>query len=332
MQADIIQLYGQTNYTLPMNTMIQWSNGIGFNREEEYSAQDKGKLEQDMNAIREHFTQEMNKSYFSASPYIPAAIKPYLNVNPILNYLINMIANFLKTNRLMQEPQKWAIFTAGAPGAGKTVLLESLRNQSFFRYVYSDPDAVFLKEQMKKSYQAELQERLQGDGVNEKEVRQELYNKWRPASNFLAHYWLATFVKEKLSFYFGTTSSSPQMANTYQYFKEKGYKIEVINVYAPDDVRWASVQLRDKEFVQTTEGDIRQKGVAVHRVNDTFHKFADKIQFYYRDKPDGAAVHAATWIRDKGLTIHNQEKYSAVLALHKEKAPDVQWPFDPQGQ
>ena len=67
-----------------------------------------------------------------------------------------------------------AVITAGAPGAGKTTLMESLLQEGC---AYVDPDAVCLKS-MTRTYQQELREK----GEDDKDVRREIYNKWRPAS------------------------------------------------------------------------------------------------------------------------------------------------------
>jgi hypothetical protein len=54
----------------------------------------------------------------------------------------------------------------------------------------------------------------------------------------------------------------------------------LIHVSAPDDVRWGSIQERDKTFVQTTEQDIKEKWLLLpQRINDTFLKYADRLSF-----------------------------------------------------
>src|SRR5205085_8823258 len=94
----------------------------------------------------------------------------------------------------------------------------------------------------------------------QKTIRQELYNKWRPGSNAATHLILAHLIRQQYAFYFGTTASSPSTGKFLEFLKSKGYTIKLLHLTAPDDVRWASVQERDKIFVQTTEEDIRDKG------------------------------------------------------------------------
>lgn len=65
---------------------------------------------------------------------------------------------------------------------------------------------------------------------------------------------------------------------------------------ASDAVRWGSIIARDKQFVQTTEADIRDKGkMFPQRIRDTYLKYADEIEFYYRDAVDQNAILAGKW-------------------------------------
>lgn len=328
MSFDISEIYNRSCYPVPAQVVTEWSVGKGFGRTEEYSEGEKANLERDITAIQ-----------------ASALFKPKV------------------------EDDKQVILTAGAPGAGKTTLLESIIAKEDIKAPYVDPDAVFLKHNMKNSYQADIDSSLtslhslvrfvkeytpgpisslvnvvinavRSTGVfnlipskltfiDEKSIRKAAYDTWRPASNFLTHIHIADYVAKGSSFIFGTTSSSEQMASTFEYFKDKGYDIRLIHVSAPDEVRVASIKLRDKEFVQTTDEDIREKGNLVpERINDTYMRYADAIEFHYRDKAEGDAVHAATWIYLQGLTIHNKEAYQAVIELNKAKSSETEWPAE----
>ena len=107
---------------------------------------------------------------------------------------------------------------------------------------------------------------------------------------------------------------------------------------ASDEVRWGSIQERDKTFVQTTEEDIRKKGLMVpERINDTFLKYADEIEFYYRGEVSQDAVLAARWLKNENastslgtLKVVNSEAYEGVKAVHNTaietlKKPELQW-------
>jgi hypothetical protein len=232
---------------------------------------------------------------------------------------------------LSENPEKegLAIMTAGAPGTGKTTLLKQHRNVKIKQgkvIAYICPDDVCLQKMMR-TYQKEIKEKLRYPPLNEKELkdrRQEGYNKWRPGSNGATHLILAHLIRQQFAFYFGTTSSSPTTGKFLEFLKSKDYTIQLLHLTAPDDVRWASIQERDKTFVQTTEQDIREKGKLVpQRINDTYLKFADKIEFYYRRAVNEDAELAAIWIRNQEsssklgtLTIHDRKRYDGIKDIH----------------
>ena len=211
---------------------------------------------------------------------------------------------------------------------------------------YICPDDVCLKS-MSLTYGVELAGRLEDLSkttfasaeeaqIAEKNLRQELYNKWRPGSNAATHVILGNLIREKYDIFFGTTASSPFTVNFFQFFKEQGYKIRVLHISAPDDVRWGSIQERDKTFVQTTEQDIVEKGDLVpQRIQDTYLKLADEIAFFYRAGVKENAVLVATWIRGAEsekpvLTIHDSKRYGEIKKIHNAvcdrlKRSDILW-------
>lgn len=245
---------------------------------------------------------------------------------------------------MSQKPGKIgvAVITAGSPGAGKTFVMRqhlenTLKEGNHFAYI--DPDDVCLK-QMERTWGEELQQELatipkSKDSLQaEKEARKKCYDKWRPGSNAAAHIILTNLIKEKRDFYFGSTSSHPLTANSFKFYTEQGYHLHLLHVTAPDDVRWKSIGERDKDFVQTTEEDVREKALLVpQRITDTFLKYADQIDFFYRTEFKGDAKLAATWIRGKEmnrLTIHNREAYDAMVKTHdlicqKLGREDIRW-------
>jgi hypothetical protein len=199
-------------------------------------------------------------------------------------------------------------------------------------FAYIDPDDVCLKTQ-KRTYLADI---AKSDGS--KEQWQASYNKWRPGSNAATHLILGTLIREKQAFYFGTTSSGPATNKFFEFLKKQGYQIRVLHITAPDDVRWESVKERDKTFVQTTEQDIKDKGLLItQRINDTFLAFADRIEFYYRGAVKEDAVLAATWERNSDpqgapgtLKIISPAHYQQIKTIHNTtaevlKRPDLSW-------
>lgn len=235
--------------------------------------------------------------------------------------------NEIYQNILMEEPLKenLAIMTAGAPGAGKTLKLRQDREANLLKgkkIAYICPDDVCLKSQTR-TYKAEI-----ANSDNSKETRQAAYNKWRPGSNAATHLILGNLIKEKYAFYFGTTSTGNATHIFLKFLKDQGYKIRLLHITAPDDIRWESIKERDKTFVQTTETDVREKGnLLPQRINDTFLKYADEIEFYYRDGIKKDAILAATWIRNENtsqslgnLQIFSQELYENIKNIHNSMA------------
>lgn len=231
--------------------------------------------------------------------------------------------------------QNLAIITAGAPGAGKTVKLRQdleLNASKGKNYAYICPDDICLKNQTR-TYVSEL-----ANSDESMAARQNAYNKWRPGSNAATHLILGNLIREKCAFYFGSTSSGPATGKFFEFLKIQGYTIRLIHVSAPDDVRWGSIQERDKTFVQTTEQDVKEKGLLLpQRINDTFLKYADEIEFYYRDEVKQDAILAAKWLRNEDsskilgtLQIIESSQYEKIKTIHNEAVkaltrPDLYW-------
>jgi hypothetical protein len=263
---------------------------------------------------------------------------------------INEIFQSIMSIHPVQE--KLAVITAGAPGAGKTTKLrQDLEAHSApdHRFAYVCPDDVCLRGQ-RRTYGADLEQ-----SNKSLEARQAAYNKWRPGSNAAAHCILANLIREGFAFYFGCTSSGDGTPGFYAFIKSQGYKIRVIHVMAPDQVRWHSVHLSDMSFFHSTEQDVREKGqYIVRRIADTFLTYADQIDFYYRECVEEEAQIAATWIRnasgsesrelscggsDKNcqelalgtLQIASLSRYERLKAIHNKVAiedlqrPDLLW-------
>jgi predicted ABC-type ATPase len=233
------------------------------------------------------------------------------------------------------EKERLAVMTAGAPGAGKTIKMrQDLSEKSLLgrNFAYICPDDVCLKNQ-NRTYLADI---ARGDASNE--VRQNAYNKWRPGSNAATHLILGNLIREKYAFYFGTTSSGPFTYKFFEFLKKQGYQIRLIHVTAPDEVRWESIKERDKSFVQTTKHDVIEKGLLLpQRINDTFLKYADEIEFYYRNGVNEDAKLAAKWVRNPdpsealgSMHIVSFSRYEQIKAVHNAvtevlKRPDLHW-------
>lgn len=224
-----------------------------------------------------------------------------------------------------------AVISAGSPGSGKTTVMQRHLTDAARqgkRFAYVDPDDVCLKGQTR-TYLADI-----GKGPNTLQTRRDAYTKWRPASNAANHILLGNLIRDGVGFHFGTTSSSPMTYKFFEFLKEHGYRICILHVSAPDDVRWGSIVERDKTFVQTTEEDTREKGLLVpQRIHDTFMKYADEIEFYYREAVDAEAVLGARWIKEGDtstlnghLLIYNEQAYQGVKTIHNQVVDRLQRP------
>lgn len=233
----------------------------------------------------------------------------------------NLLADIREIYRhiLAKNPvkEKRAVITAGAPGAGKTVKLRQDLEAHRGRFAYVCPDDVCLQN-MRRTYGTEAS-----------------YTKWRPGSNGAAHLIVGNLIREGYGLYFGSTSTSPNTCNFFAFLKAQGYKIRLIHVTAPDAVRWASIQERDKTFVQTMEQDVREKGLLLpQRIRDTYLKFADEIEFYYREAVNQDAVLVACWRSETdALQVHDKEKYENLKAVHNQAVkvlsrPELLWKFN----
>ncbi len=294
----IYDINGGYAYSLPKTILESYISGKAFDNKEAYSAEESEKLKTDITDI----------------------------------YHTILAAHPMK--------ESLAVMTAGAPGVGKTMQLrKELASQTLAgrSYAYICPDDVCLKAQTL-THMADLTKvDHEIDEQLKLAARQAAYNKWRPASNAATHLILANLIREKFAFYFGTTSSGPATKFFLDFLRQQGYRIKLIHISAPDDVRWESIKERDKTFVQTTEQDVKEKGLLIpQRIND-FLTYADEIDFYYRGGVSQEAALAATWKRKtepaevKGsLQIINAAHYQKIKDIHNASVavlqkPDLYW-------
>jgi adenylate kinase family enzyme len=216
-----------------------------------------------------------------------------------------------------------AIITAGAPGAGKTTLIQQVIKKNKLKgihYSYICSSDVCLKNQTR-TYKNEL------ENSNKSLVsRQNIFNKWNTGSKAATHLILGNLIRKNVSFYFGTTSTSPMSRKFFQFLKKNGYKIQLIYVATPTETRWESVHERNKTFAQTTAKDVTKRGELLpQRLNDTFLSYADEITFYYRNKVHDHANLAALWTRNPTdstklgtLQIFSPYRYNKIKNIHNE--------------
>ncbi|MCH9632503.1 MAG: hypothetical protein S4CHLAM6_08390 [Chlamydiae bacterium] len=226
----------------------------------------------------------------------------------------NIHGDYDKTCKNYSGKTPIAYMTAGAPGAGKTTLVLEMIKQGYIAkgIPYVDPDDALKK--MHSTYSQSISKDL---GPEPRTANQEAhcrwastkakqlseaYKMWQAGSNAIVHTYLPTAVKLKKSHIFGTTATSETAGPYLDLLKQNGFQTHMIYVSAPDAVRWESIKLRDKNCVQTTEEDIRVKGIKLPLQTQTYFTHADVIDFYWRSKVQSAPQHVATWLREPKRT------------------------------
>jgi len=280
-------------YFLPKNTVASFLDGAAFDSEISYTEEEKALLQADIEDI------------------------------------------YAKINLQGLTPRREAVMTAGAPGAGKSTLMKQdlAKNSKTNNFAYIDPDDVCLKS-MKHTYLKDLKDSLNSiheqNFFSEEEatftelsIKQVLYNHWRPGSNAANHLILANLIRQGLSFYFGTTSTSSTVSDFFKLLKEQSYHIRLLHITASDNTRWQSVLKENRGFLHTTAEDIFEKGKLFPQRLQTYFAWADTIEFYYRSEADQNAILAAIWTKDS-FTVINQIAYEEIQNIHNESCHQLQ--------
>jgi predicted ABC-type ATPase len=223
-----------------------------------------------------------------------------------------------------------AIMTAGASGAGKTTLLKQKldKHKSWQNdYVYLCCDETCLKNQIR-TYQKDLQ-----NCDRSLSSQQNIFNKWRPSSHAILHLILGNLIREKKSFYLGSTCTESYTEQLFQFLKKNGYQIQILYVATPDSIRWQSIQERNKTFVHgfsSTEEGTKEHALHLAQQVHTFPVYADEITFYYRKSLQGSVNLAARWTNQHSLQIFSPDDYTEIKKIHNSviktlKRPDLNW-------
>lgn len=224
-----------------------------------------------------------------------------------------------------------AVITAGAPGVGKATLLhEEMQLSSLCGHSIAFVSTEYCLNKLT-GYNHDIDQDPTHAG------RVKALNKWQSAAYVAAQLILAHLIKENYGFYFGSSSAHPETTAFFEYLKKQGYKIRVIHLVAADEVREASIREKNQFMVATTqlENAVEASDI-LHRVHDTFMKFADTIEFYHRELGRNAVL-AAKWMRNephavkKGtLEIIDTHHYACIrnihnTAVHALRFNDLEW-------
>ncbi len=228
-----------------------------------------------------------------------------------------------------------AIITAGASGAGKTTLIEQeLNKNKSQKNIYISASDICLKNQTR-TYQKDLKNSDQS-----LTSRQNIYKKWEPAATAAKHLILSHLIQNKKSFYLGSTCIEPITGNFFEFLKKEGYQIKLLYVTASDEIRWTSIQNRNKTFAHTscrTQQCVKKQTIILAKQIHSFLTYADEICFYYRKEAHEKANLVAIWTKNKAdseilgtLQIFSSQEYTEVKRIHNTaiktlNRPDLDW-------
>ncbi len=179
--------------------------------------------------------------------------------------------------------EKHFVLSAGAPGAGKSRLLEDLiRQEAHLRnMVFCDPDERALK--LMQMYKDDIIRF--GGGLNGLTLS---YTKWRWASNYISGTIMNKANDNHYNILYGTTGTSPFISKIYDNAHNEGYKTTTIIVSAPDDVRIESTRKRFEVEQNRYIDDAREKGQLFYERISTIFDKTDNFRLYWRDGVDKA--------------------------------------------
>ena len=177
------------------------------------------------------------------------------------------------------------IAKAGAPGAGKSTILEKeLEENPLYLQenpVYIDPDQRGLK-LMINTYWQDLTLAKVSNATPYEEYLKAAYVKWRAASNYIADTLLNEAFSKSYSIAHGTTSTGQFIEQLYCALKQSSYKIHLNICDASLKNRLAAVHHRThvQNFYQTTPEDFEQKAQLWIQKMPLYLKYADCVTLW----------------------------------------------------
>ncbi len=213
------------------------------------------------------------------------------------------------------------IITAGPPGAGKTMLVaEHLSQDNSQKVIYLSSSDLCLKNQQR-TYQLDMQNSDQS-----LEMRRHVFCKWKPGAVAAKHIILGHLIHDRKSLYLGATCIEPFTKDLLHFLKQQKYQIKILYVAASDQIRWSSIQERNKTFAHSnshTEQNVIKKGIDFAQQLPILLLYADEIFFYHREKVRESAKLVALWTKrispsDNLDTLHIflSNEYRMVKLLH----------------
>jgi predicted ABC-type ATPase len=210
--------------------------------------------------------------------------------------------------------------SAGAPGARKTTILETILHQEpeFSSTVYLDPDQRALRWMVHTYYEQTLTAYNTKCSESYPMLQREAYNKWRGASNYITNSLLEKALRDNYDIAHGTTMTGEHVGRLLDKVKQQGYHIVLALCGAEDETRSRAILYRNEVqgFYQTDPKDVRDKGEFFPQRMPLYFEKVDELRIYWSDNFD-EPEHLGAILKDGKVTILNKEGYIHFVNKYK---------------
>jgi len=255
----------------------------------------------------------------------------FLDIHRILRDALQMPCSFSRE----------AIFTAGAPGAGKSKLMEDYlareKEKLHISCYFIDPASTL--HYLSRTYKSEIVNRTAGEQTVQeiKRGRAEVYQKWRPAADVVSVLLLLKMVELGRRFAYSSTTNTSLVVHVFEWLRYKHYSIEVIHLTTLEKVRYLSLEERctleissypqlqaaeSKMMLKETPEEIQRQGRLFHETIRVYLS-CDVVHFFFRSSIVKRALLAATWSRGGLLQVRNQRAYAELVVEHDRVCKDL---------
>ncbi len=263
-------------------------------------------------------------------PFLDNLMKNYspLEKDLIQEDLRNISELVLRNMNTPKELKPIYLATAGAPGAHKSTILETLMHKEprFKDLAYIDPDTRGLRFMINTYYSQSMNYYEIANAKSFQAAQQRAYDYWRDASNFIANTLLEKASISRFNIGHGTTLTSDKVAIFLHKIKSNGYSPTIVLCHAPDNIRVQAVAHRAKVqgFYQSSPEDVREKAKLFLQRIPLYFDFADEMLIYWTDRLFHP-VHAAS-IRSGKLKVVDTKAYEGFTRyLNKQHNSPNYW-------
>ena len=192
----------------------------------------------------------------------------------------------------------------------KSTILETFMKEDALGgedFVYADPDVRGLKLMINTYIPATGPYAVS----QSPEYARQAYEKWRGASNYVASSIINEAYKRGLNIAHGTTATAAAVTNLYKSLDKKHYRKVFLLCDTSDENRQASIRNREETqgFYQVTPEDAVEKSRAFYDRFPDYFRYGDQLYFYWTDDYKEGSIRAATFNKESGLTILNEEAF-----------------------